>query len=306
MTKKKRKSGSTLSFGAGFVQNRNAARVIGRIDELADAGEPDCWLMKWTMENKWGHFDLEWSATRIWVFTEPEAEAFAIGPEGRVCLGSHAGPVEEVVDASDEGPKARGPLRDLRGIDGALFTCGMGRQVYQRVGKNRWVRADEGVVVPVGEVTLAGFNSIDGLSENDIYAVGFEGEIWRRQRGKWRQLESPTNVILHQVRAIKKNLTYACGQKGVLLLGDGDSWKEIHHTATEDHLWGMQWFNKRLYVSSDEAVYVLEDDEELRRIPMKGIETCGHLHANDGVMWSFGTKDLAWTEDTVMWHDETP
>ena len=238
--KSKRKSEEILSFGAGFVQSRDAARVIGRVDEIADAGEDDCWLMKWTQEEgKWAQFDLEWSATRLWIFLKPEPQLFATGPEGRVCILTPEGSTEEIIDSSDEGPTGRGPIRDLRGIGKSLFACGMGRQVYRRAGKDRWVRADNGTLVAPGKIVLAGFNSMDGLDESDFYAVGFEGEIWRRVNEKWRQLESPTNVILHQVRVVKKNLVYACGQKGVLLVGKGDEWTEIKHTATEDDLWGI-------------------------------------------------------------------
>jgi hypothetical protein len=147
---------------------------------------------------------------------------------------------------------------------------------------------------------------MDGLDESDIYAVGFEGEIWRRVSEKWRQLESPTNVILHQVRMVKKNLAYACGQKGVLLVGKGDEWTEIKHTATEDDLWGMQLFNDTLYVASDDGIFALDKNSDLNAVSVKGIKTFGYLHANEGVMWSFGLKDLIWTDDGKKWHDETP
>ena len=160
--------------------------------------------------------------------------------------------------------------------------------------------------MPKGRSVVSGFNSIDGLGEDDIYAVGYGGEIWRRVNNTWRQLESPTNVILHRVRVVKKKLAYASGQKGVLLRGVGDSWQEIRHDSTQDNLWGLEWFKGTLYMASEDTLYRLNDDDDLDVVDMQGIDTCGHLHANDGVMWSFGTKNIAWSEDAVNWNDVTP
>lgn len=305
---KKQSSGDTpLSFLSGFVQSREIGRVIAQIDELTDQGSTQCWLMRWTRnDQKWARFVLEWSATRLWMELGHETLLFAVGPEGRVAVGTTSGITEELIDPSAEGPASRGHIRDLRGIGKTLYACGMGRQVYRRDGPGRWARQDQGAVVPPDRAAVTGFNSIDGLSEDDIYAVGYGGEIWRRLDERWQQIESPTNVILHRVRVIKKKLAYAAGQRGVLLRGSGNSWQAIKQETTEDNLWGMEWFKGSLYLSSEDAIYRLNDRDELDVMDTPGIDTCGHLHANDGVMWSFGTKNVAWTEDAVTWNDVTP
>lgn len=298
---------SELSFAAGFVQSREVVRVIASIDALREQGEPDSWLMKWVRaEKKWLHFDLEWTATRLWVVEKPEPMVFATGPEGRVVILTLTGSSEEMIDASGQGPGARGHIRDLRGIGEHLYACGMGRQVYRRTGPGKWVRADKGTVLPAGTTTVAGFNAMDGRSEEDIYAVGFGGEIWRCTQGKWRQLDSPTRLMLNHVRVVNEDRVYACGQNGVLLRGSGDDFEIVAHDATRDAWWGMEWFKGKLYVSSEDTVYVLHDDKTLRPLDMGKIATCGHLHANDGILCSFGTKNVAWTEDARRWHDVTP
>lgn len=223
-------------------------------------------------------------------------------------MSTAAGDVEEEIDPSDEGPKRRGHIRDLRVIGEYAYVSGMSRQVYRREGPGVWSRQDSGTVLPRGAIELAGFNAIDGLSEDDIYAVGFGGEIWRRYQGNWRRLESPTDVVLHRIRVIAPDLVYISGQGGVLLRGFGDSWEVIPHEATEADLWGMEWYRERLYVACDDGMFVLSPDDDLQQIDLGLGEpwTCRHLHANDGVMWSFGPKHLAWTEDAVTWHDVTP
>jgi hypothetical protein len=295
-----------ISFLSGFVQSRDIARVIATIDELSEAGSSRTWLMKWTkVDGKWGRFVVPWSATRMCVLLNNGAYVYATGPEGKVAILTPSGSSEEVIDSSENGTRSRGPIRDLRAIEGTIYACGMARQVYRREGPNRWSRRDEGTVLPKGTLTVAGFNAIDGVSEGDIYAVGFGGEIWRCVASHWHQLYSPTNAILFRVRAVRNDLVYAAGQKGVLVQGNGDLWEPIEQTTTTADLWGMEWFKDRLFVSSDDAVYVLRDGQ-LENVSEGKLTTCGHLHANDGVMWSFGRKQVAWTENGVDWSDATP
>jgi hypothetical protein len=300
-----KKSNTPYSFSSGFVQNREVARVITQIDELANEGSVGCQLMKW-MGGRWGAFTLKWTATRMWVLHTPELQVFATGPDGIVSVSTVKGTVEEIIDGSDEGPALRGHIRDLRGIGNHLYVCGMGRQVYRREGTSNWVRIDQGMRLPVGDTTVAGLNSIDGITEEDIYAVGYLGEIWRFANKVWHKIDSPTNVILHRIRAIRNDLVFVCGQKGVLLRGSGASFGIVPHDATTDNLWGMEWFKEKLYVSSGDMIYVLGPNDDLKPLDLGNLKTCGHLHANDGVMWSFGTKHLAWTEDAKIWHDVTP
>jgi hypothetical protein len=182
----------------------------------------------------------------------------------------------------------------------------MARQVYRREGPENWCRRDEGAVLPIGAIEVAGFNSIDGVCEHDIYAVGFGGEIWRCVYRRWYQVKSPTRAILNCVRVVRKELIYAAGHKGVLLRGNGDGWEQVVQKETTDDLWGMEWFNETLYVCSDKAIYCVNEDGEFKAIELGHIKTSGHLHANDGVMWSFGGKHVAWTENGLDWNDATP
>jgi hypothetical protein len=207
-----------------------------------------------------------------------------------------------------DGPQGRGPLRDLKWIGNHLYAVGMSRQVYRREGVGIWIHRDEGTVLPLGSKTVAGFNSIDGISEDDFYAVGFGGEIWRSLNGRWREIESPTNVVLHRVRVIRDDLAYACGQEGVLLRGRGDGWEQIDHGATEDDLWDVEWYGDRLYVAHDDGLFLLTDADDLDivKFGIRGTITCRHLHANDGVLLSSGPKNVLWTGDGKKWQDITP
>ncbi len=294
-----------LSFLSGFVQDRDIGRVIAQIDEASEKGLPHSKVLKHTISaGRWGTYDINWTATRMWVLTRPEVQVFAAGPYGQVLLMTAAGVQEEEIDDGEDGRH----FRDLRYIGEHLYAAGMGRKVFRREGPNRWVRRDQGVVLPLGDMTIAGFNSIDGLEEADIYAVGFGGEIWRCVQGKWHQVDSPTNVVLHRVRVATPEKMLACGQMGVVLVGSGDSWKPLKHGLTEEDLWGLEWYRDRFWLASERALYRTTDDgSDLEEVDIGLGEnwSFSHLHANDGVMWSFGPKHLCWTEDGVTWHDVT-
>jgi hypothetical protein len=194
----------------------------------------------------------------------------------------------------------------MRGIGNHVYVCGMGRQIYRREKQAYWVKFELGMPEVSHEFSVSGLNSIDGWTEDDMYAVGYNGEIWRCVKGKWTEVASPTNLILHRVRVVDRKLVIACGQKGVLLVGEGDSFRTLEHDETPDNFWGMEWFKGQLYLASDDSIYRVVQAERIEKLDIGKIKTCGHLHTSDGVMWSFGTKNLAWTEDGDTWHDVTP
>jgi hypothetical protein len=297
------------TFESGFVESKGVGRVIALIDKLADRGSSSSQLMKWTADGKkWSYFPLEWWATRLCVRGKPCETLFAMCPSGIVLVGSATGQTEEEVDPSLKGPGGMGDLCDMRWIGKHLYVAGMGRQVYRREGSGRWVHRDAGTGESKMAKKIRGFTAIDGLDEEDIFAVGFEGEIWRCRKGKWKSLKSPTHQVLELLRVISPTLAYAAGADGVLLRGIGDAWTLVTHRATIHEFRGMEWFRDNLYLSTEDSIYRLTQDNKL--VPIKiGLRrnwTCGDLHANDGVLWSFGSKHLAWTEDLETWYDVTP
>ncbi len=297
------------SFLSGCMQSRTIGRVIVQVDSLKERGSTASKLLKWDRsQNRWFSFNLEWHATRICAHETPDILVLATGPDGIVSASSLAGATEEEIDASLDGPSRRGPARDLQLIGGVPYVAGMGRQVYRREGAGHWTRQDHGVVLPRGEVQLCGFNSIDGLSEEAVHAVGFNGEIWLRRHNQWQQQDSPTHLVLHKVKAVREDLIYASGQSGTLLRGDGAHWESIEQDATSDDIWGMEWFKGELYLACDSGLFKLDSKDTLVEVDMRlsSRPSCRHLHANDGVLWSCGPKHVTWTEDGQNWHDVTP
>lgn len=296
----------TLSFRSGYALGVDAGMVIAQLGPAPHPDAPESLIMEWTEESGWTSQRIALTARRMWVFSEPRKQSIIMGEGGYLLVLSDGTIREEMVDQSDDGPRYRGNMRDLRFIGGHLYAAGMNRQVYRREAPGRWVHWDEGVVQPLGTLKVSGFSAIDGLAESDIYASGFNGEIWHYDGKTWRQIDSPTNLVLHRIRVIRPDLVFACGQEGVLLQGAGDTWRPVEHDVTTENLWGMEWFNGSLYVSGDRAIYRLSNDQvEVVDTGLGESFTYRHLHANNGAMWSFGPRHVAKT-DGRSWTNVTP
>jgi photosystem II stability/assembly factor-like uncharacterized protein len=283
---------SGYSFGHGFVQSRNVARVISKFDELASYGSASSSLMMWSgRTNKWHHFNIGWTAIRL---ACSQRRMFALG--------------EETISNLEAG-KNRPLLTDMCIIDGSLYVSGGNGAIYKREGSNAWTRQNRDAGDISDDDESGGINAIHGLGESAAFAVGGAGGIWRMKNGKWRRLDSPTRAALNNVRVVEPGLAYAVGEKGLILRGTGDCWETICEQAVKKDLFGIELFNGRVYVACEDEVFaVTPDGKELQnvRIGYGPSRTFRHLHVNDGVMWSFGQKHIFWTADGEKWTNITP
>ncbi|BAP55883.1 hypothetical protein THII_1586 [Thioploca ingrica] len=238
---------------------------------------------------QWGTGLLKWSAISISVCHLPSERVITISPNGRVeASGGGYPPQEEQISLAEDLI-----FREVRGIaKGHAYAVGPARTVYRRDAPNKWtcIKAPK---PEISQLMDAGFESIDGFSEKDIYAVGWGGEIWHYDGQLWKQINSPTNLGLFKVRCAGNGEVYAGGQMGILLRGRHEQWEIIEHEVTQENLRGIEWFNGILYVATTKSVYELKKDQ---LIPIDfgndAPSTCYHLSAADGIMWSIGAKDV--------------
>ncbi len=243
-----------------------------------------------------GGADLFWSVASIAACHAPLEQAIAIGAGGQVYVlgGGTAG--EEAPVVGDSGPSAlRGPLREVRGIaHGHAYAVGTARQCYRRAGPGLWTCIDASAQSADGRPLIdKSFESIDGFSEEEIYTVGWDGEIWSWNGSQWRQEGSPTNLGLQKVICAPDGNVYVAGKLGTIITGRGSDWQLIEHDQTDETFWGMAWLDDHLYLSTTHFVYRLENRA---LIPCRPAEdrmlSCYHLSAADGVMWSIGFEEV--------------
>lgn len=285
---------SGLSITTGAVRYSNLCYLIATHDDAISEGYIDSILYTF-YQGVWYAGAVKWLACSGTVCHVPAERSLTLGTDGSV-EASGGGVVKEEAPIATCGvdPKKRGPLREIRGIaKGRAYAVGTCRQAYVRDGEDQWRCIDQSAQVGDTPITDTSFESIDGFSEQEIYTVGWEGEIWKYDGSVFTQQNSPTNLALYKVRCAPDGFAYACGQLGTLLRGRNDQWEVIDHESTREDLWGMEYFDGHLYVSSTHFVYRLEDD---KLIPVDfgddAPSTCYHLSAADGIMWSVGPKDV--------------
>jgi hypothetical protein len=226
-----------------------------------------------------------------------------------------------------EGATGYGYVSRIRAIGQSLYVCGDGRQVYRLLypsnatdaasllQRARFVHADAGMLqAPMTPAPAADdeaamdawldqnepcqFNDIAGTSEADIYATG--DETWHFDGQQWRQLQLPADdEPMHVIKVIDADTIVLGGRNGYLLRGNArEGFVNISHHDDNHTITGLEWFDGRLFIASDAGLYTYNPQtrrQERYRTDLQVDLVDAHLlEAKDGVLWSFGYKDLAY------------
>jgi len=245
-------------------------------------------------QSKWGKykFDGAWNAVAMATIKPPgkERTVVAVSPGGAY-VEIEPKSLQEV---NGKIKAAKGSLRSMASIDHVIYACGMARSVLRRKGPDAWdeigpgtTKADDGLVV--------GFEDLDGFSADDMYAVGWLGEIWHRRKGKWKRLDSPVSANLNAVCCAPDEKVYVVGDDGAMLRGRNDEW-EVLVTEGVGNLMDVAFFGNTVYVVTDFQILKLQGDTLVPEDAFADEDdvpaTCLHLlTAEDGLV-SMGTKDL--------------
>lgn len=290
------------SFVAAAIRSRDAVYIVLSDDAVAASKLAMSSITQWK-PGTWGNGGhTDWRTAGVALTQHPRVQLIAVGEFGSALLVGGGDRHEEAIASPDSSPDDRGPLRGVRCVDGEIVVVGMDRQVYLRKDDNAWVSFERGIPRNTDPKAISGFEAIDGRSMDELYAVGWDGEIWYCDHGTWTAQSSPVNTVLVDVCCAGDGFVYACGRNGMLIKGRAGQWEVLAQTGFAEDLWNLAWFDGRLYASSMDAVYVL-DDGELGPVYMgeDQAKTCYRLTTGDGVMWSIGAKDLmcfdgtAWT-----------
>jgi len=281
-----------VSFGHGFVQGRDKVRVIARFDDMAEQGSAASSLMMWAGEGRgWRNFDLAWMAIRV---ACSKTAMFALSADGRVMIADARGVREERIAGSE----GRGGLSDLCLFEYQPLAVGAAGQVYRRAGEGEWIELSDGL--PAGD-DAPGLRAVD-CEGGEVCAVGDGGQIWRLSGETWNRLASPIDAALNAVRMIGPGKAVAVGDGGNVILVDGDAAGSAAERAPADLL-AVERFGGRTYVAAEHGLYRLLDGGRIDKVHVfDGPSwTYRHLHAGDGMLWSFGREHLIGTADGEEW-----
>ena len=308
MTNAEQSEDLEVTFTGVHVHAANQVHVSSIVDEYAEERQDHALIFSW-IDGHWTHRPIENSIGGLCVVDEPTPKVLNMGIDGLISVFNLPGFDTEHVDRSPDGPSYSKHLKCIRRIDGSVYVAGMARQVYRREDRGRWLRCDQGARSHRGRTRGAvGFCSIDGPSENEIYGVGYKGEIWMFDGAIWTEVASPTNILLTGVRCSPEGEVYACGLGGVILCGRERKWRIIEQDVTEKDFWGITIFGGSLYLSNYDGLFRL-DDQVLRRVDLglRKTITTAYLDSCNEMLWSVGHKDLTFTSDGRRWkHTPTP
>lgn len=302
-------SSKNWEFGRGVIINAGRAHLLS-VPVVESGSEPGgvTQVINWRPDQL-SSFMIPWEAKTITYVPNPEPHVVIIGPQGDVFIGSPHGNSEELIDESSFGPNDRGVIRDSRFIGKNLYAVGMSRQVYRRecekgaVNRGRWEHIDEGVLIEKAVPGVAGFCSVDGYGEDEIYAAGWRGEIWWYDGRRWNATDSPTNLKLERIVCAPNGHVYALGQSATLLKGRKDIWNQIEHDVTTREFWGSSWYNDLLWMCTDSGLYCLTEDDKVKPVDIgiDGTSTFRWLDSADGVIWSFGANHVIHSSEGRKW-----
>lgn len=283
-----------FSFVTGAVRSSGAGLLAAVSDDAVEARTNHTFFLIWE-NGEWDGLEAPkpWGTVGMCVCEHPRRETIALGSGGQVlCVGD--GDVhEEMIEPGGDPPGERPTMRGIRCIDGKAYAVGMNRRAYRRDDANKWVSIDQGARPPSDSRAVVGFEAVDGFTQSDIYAVGWDGEIWHFDGARWTQVDSPTNVVFSDVCCAEDGFTYACARAGIIVRGRGNEWQIIDHQLSGTDFWGAAWYDGKLYLSTTKELFTLQDDN-LNPVAF-GTDSpgsCFHLSAGHGVLWSIGAKDV--------------
>ena len=287
------KKNPDVYFAGGYSPRRDLMGTIAYLHELADTdAEHTRFYMYNPDKDAWGHREIDHEIVSVVYQKAKDRVAwFLLNKRGTIVEVSPSGVAETKIPGAGTGPGQYGYLRQIREIAGDLYACGMCRQVYRRIG-NAWTSISDEILAPRDSVEFC-FESMDGNSNNDIYAVGWQGEIFHYNGTKWSKCDSPTNVDLNAVKYVDHKTIYACGNDGTVVYGSRDTWNVIQEEEMGDDFWGIEFFKGLTYISSLNGIFQLKDKAlTLVDTKLKPKPDSYRLHANEELMWSFGNHDL--------------
>ncbi len=289
---------SDYSIVCGVLRAPDLGYVsIGRDDLLAAREEHSYFLVyhqgRWLWPTQEDHRD--WSTTSATVVTGPRAQAFFLGLYGQIFrCGSGDVSDEGALHQLPDGPATFAPMRSIQAIGGRAYAVGVGRQAYRRVGPDQWERIDQTCRVAGAASHTCSFESVHGLHEEEIYAVGRGGGVWVFDGAQWTTEDCPTGAVLTDVRVLRSGVVLACGLGGTFLARTPRGWEVIRHAATDQDLWSLCELRDRVFLSTMHDLYEYVDGTIVpvdRPPELRGASSS--LTSAGDTLWAVGTKRIA-------------
>jgi hypothetical protein len=290
---------SDIVYLKGFINPKDRIAVIGASERL-DEDEVDHAFVAIWKEKEWAtSWDEEFSIVSAASGLGKQATAAVLmGMTGEVrAIDAQGNTTLEKMGRGNAAPNRLRTMHEVRAIGEGFYAVGMRRQVFRRnVSGGNWQKIDVGVFVPDTSKEIAGFLSVDGFDESEVYAVGYSGEIWQYNGKTWRKIDSPTNLRLESIRCCPDGRAVACGDAGVILRGRGDSWEVIEQDVTEESILSAACLGDRIYLATEDGTILTLKGKSVKPVKISTSKsdepTTGFLDSNGKRLISIGATDV--------------
>ncbi|BBT16946.1 hypothetical protein ACWKWZ_18085 [Metapseudomonas otitidis] len=280
-----------VSFLNGFSPRNGVIGVLGFPHGLDKRAEFTRFFTY--IDGNWGASDLEYQGKSLTSLTDASRGYRAwwlLGKNGETTELTASGKVDEQIPGAGLNvAEPYGYVEVIRNIAGQLYVCGYGRQVYKRVGDD-WISIATDILT---RETAKGFMDIAGISEDQVYAVGWGGEIYFHDGRRWHKDDSPTTAHLTGVRCLENGQVVVCGHKGVVLRGAFNLWEVVDDNGLNGNWYDIEVYGDTIYLAGNNQLAKVENDKIVPIDIGIGRSVSTHkLHVKDGLLWSFGEDDI--------------
>lgn len=258
--------------------------------------------------DKWRHSDIPYFSTVCLCVVKT-----ALGSQRRYAALSKNGHIsyywpggqgtERIVEAGlEKDAPIYGYLNSLKEIDGCLYACGGGGQIYLR-DANQWHEISSELRRPAPTIkpnlAMNRFNigdnisDIDGYSGKDLYVVGRK-RIYHFNGHSWEECRVFSDEILMSVLCASNGVIWACGFNGAILRGNAVSgFEDVSHYDDKMILTKMEFYRGKLYFASNEGLFFLDYTKEKSRLQkVDEIVECEDISVFGDTLLCIGSKSI--------------
>jgi hypothetical protein len=273
-------------------------------DDPSDTGESPSFLFVYNDDGV-SAVQIDWHVRGICFVSFTMRQLICVGRRGRVYV-AQSEPYEELVDGSAEGPLKRGALINATLVGGHIYAVGMARQVYRRTLDSgavhgTWSLISRDILAEPADLRPVALAAITGFSDDELYAGGWNGELFSFNGTFWREVVLPTNLDLHALACEPTGRIVGVGQHGLVLYGRADRWAVFESVEVEDDFWSCVHFAGHTWLASERMVYRFDDNLVPVSIADDPDITAGQLTTDGKRLWSIGADHVFWTEDGRVW-----